>query len=75
MVRQNGRGLDDSVYMTLQRGAFVEPGGLSVMPVLDADVAGVTALKVRHVQIIIRTTLRFAAPEDTRIKALEATYM
>lgn len=49
VVRQNGRGVDDSVYMTLKRGAFVEPGGLPVMPVLDADVAGVTALKVRHV--------------------------
>lgn len=48
MVRSNGYGLDDSVWLTLALGAFHDAMGLPVQPVLDKDVQAAHVLKVRQ---------------------------
>ena len=46
VVRSNGHGLFNSVYLTLSSGAFYDTNGNAVLPVLDEDIWNVTAMKV-----------------------------
>lgn len=46
VIRSNGWGLDDSVWLSMEAGAFHDAMGLPVLPVLDASVMGVQVIKV-----------------------------
>ena len=46
MVRSNGHGIYNSVYITISKGSFRDFNGNPVLPVLDEDILGVSATKV-----------------------------
>jgi hypothetical protein len=47
VIREGGFGLDDSVWITVDRGAFVDGMHLPSAPVLDGAIKGATVMKVR----------------------------
>lgn len=51
VVRQNGFGLDDSVWITIKENAFYDTFQLPCLPVFDADILGANVLKVRVIRV------------------------
>jgi len=51
-VRENGIGLDDSVWITMSAGALADRTGLPSLPVLDGNIKDVTPMKV-HSRLLL----------------------